>query len=157
MANEAKVYRDCSVRNVAGIQADFPDNGSPRLLIPVYVPELDKEVQTILYCSSGALPYSLEKLRAAGKTNDDLSDMTGMGSKKFDFEMRYENYDDPATGETRPVLKTNIMSGGGRIEASKPVDLRTFAAKVAMLTGKVPAPSGGAPPPPFGNPPSGMR
>jgi len=150
MANESKVYHECYVRNVPGIQADFPDDGAPRLLIPVYVPELDKEVQTILYCSAGALPYSLEKLRAAGKVNDDLSDMSGIGSKKFDFEIRYENYTDPQTNETRPVLKTNIMSGGGRIEASKPVDLRTFAAKVAMLTGKTPAPSGGAPPPPFG-------
>ncbi len=142
----SKIYGNCEVSKEVEV-GDSP-NGKPEMVLQVFVPELSKTFSNVLYFSQEAAEYSYERLRAAGWSGADLSDMTGLGSKKVDFEIRYEEYTPPGETQSKTTMKTQIMTGGGRIKVGKPMDLKSFAAKVAILTGKkVPD---GVPPIPFG-------
>lgn len=121
-------------------------NSTPELLLMVNVPDLGRQFTVPLYFSQAAAPYSFERLRACGwkgKSALDLEDMTGVGDNDIDIEIKYEMY------EGSLKMKVSIMSGGGgRFNTSNPMDKKSFAAKVAAITGQG-AGGNGAPPPPF--------
>jgi hypothetical protein len=140
------VHQKCKAKFVA---AGYNEKDTPMITLSVTGPDLDGASDTVLYITDKSIDFQLERLRATGWTGKDLSDMTGVGTKEFDYEIKYEDYFDKEKNETRKVMKTQILTGGGRIQISKPeADLKKFAMKVAMLTGK--GKPDGVPPPPFG-------
>jgi hypothetical protein len=140
--SETKLYMGCNAIE-GDVQYGESSKGTMEIVLQVFVPDLGRTMSTILYFSDSATPHSIERLRVCGWEGEDLSDLKGIGKKKFDFQITTDMY------EGKPQIKTNIVSGGGRITTSKVIDAKTFAAKVALLTGKTKAPAG-APPVPFG-------
>ena len=141
------VHQKCRTKYVG---SGYNENGTPMITLSVTGPDLDGTSDTVLYITEKSIDFQLERLRATGWKGTDLSDMSGIGEKEFDYEIRYEDYFDKAKNETRKVMKTQILTGGGRIQISKPENnLKAFAAKIALLTGKGKVPDG-VPPPPFG-------
>ena len=140
----AGIYHKCKVDESDVQVGENEKSGTLEMVLQVYVPDLNRSFSTVLYFSENAAQYSFERLRACGWVGDDLSNLKGIGSNEIDFSIAYDS-----TYDGTPRMKTQIMSGGGRINTSKPTDLKTFAARVAMLTGKGKMP-GGASPPPFG-------
>lgn len=150
MTADAGIYQECTLANLDNIQVGDSANGIPQMVLEVFVPKLNQTYSTVLFFSEGAAPFSFEKLRETGWSAEALPDLKGLGTKKFAFGISYENYTDPKTQQTKQTMKTNIMSGGGRISVSKPTNMATFAAKVALLTGNKSKMPPGAPPVPFG-------
>lgn len=136
------IYKKCRVQE-EDIQYGESSKGTPEIVLQVFVPDLNRHFSTLLYFSEGGAPGSFERLRACGWEGDDLSNLKGVGKNDIDFSIRYEEYQ----GEQK--MKTSIMTGGGRIETSKAMDPKSFAAKVAMITGKGSVPKD-VKPPPFG-------
>ena len=133
-------------RAVAGSeQFGVTPNGTDQLVLDVDLPSLGRRVSTILYFSTNAAPYSLEKLRACGWIGDDVTDLKGIDANEITLEVKYETYD----GKER--MKTNISTGGGRITLDSPMDAATkrgFAARMRALAKGAPvAPQTSAPKP----------
>lgn len=150
MTADAGIYQECTLVNLENIQVGDSPNGHPQMVLDVFVPKLDRVVQTVLYFSKEAQPFSFERLRETGWSAEALPDTTGLGTKKFALGISYRKYLDPKDKQEKQVMDTNIMTGGGRITVSKTTDMATFAAKVALLAGGKPKASSGAPPVPFG-------
>lgn len=116
-------------------------NGNPELILGCLVD--DRSYSTVLYFSAEAAPYSIEKLRSAGWKGNDLSDLSSLYSgQPVMFEFSYEIY------EGKQRLKVQIFSGG-KFETANPVDPKSFAAKVAAITGIQELGGAGAPKPKF--------
>ncbi len=123
---------------------------SPRLLVMVNIPDLKQKFTVPLYFTEAAAPHSFSRLRACGWTGADLSDLTGVDTNEIDVKVYYEVWTAAKGGDDKERLKVEILSGGSGGAIFKPkvsTDLKSFAAKVAAITG-TPAPSG-APKPGF--------
>lgn len=126
------------------------DTESPRLLVMVDVPDLKQKFTVPLYFTEAAAPHSFSRLRACGWTGSDLSDLTGIDANEIDIKVFYETWTAANGGDGKERLKVEILSGGtggGIFKPKTPTDLKSFAAKVAAITG-TPAPAG-APKPTF--------
>lgn len=135
----------------AGAPHEFgkSSQGTPELLVHLFLADLQKTYVSPLYFSREAAPYSEERLKALGCT--DIATLAGIDTNEVDVELKYDWYD----GSWR--LKCQILSGGGVFHSSNPIASgKEFAAQVALLTGRAPltgGPGNGAPPagqkPPF--------
>lgn len=127
--------------------------GTPELLVHLFLPELARTYVSPLYFSTDAAPYSEERLRALGCTN--IETLAGIDSNEVDVELKYEWYD----GKWR--IRCQILSGGGVFHTSNPMEGKgkEFAAitqatlgRPINLAGSTGAPAdanGAAPKPPF--------
>jgi len=123
------------------VQFGETESGKPQMILLADVPDLGT-FSVPLFFSAEAAPYSIPKLRAAGWTGKDLSDLTGLGTKDVLITIKKEMF------EGKERLKVDLAGGGG-FSPAKPLDQKTFAAKVAAITaaggGSAPTGSGGAP------------
>jgi len=94
-----------------------------------------QEQTTFLIFSPDAAPYSFDRLRALGWKGQDLTDLSGIDANEVDIRVFSEEY------QGKAQVKCEIM-GGGRVTLAKPMDPKTFAARVAAITG-APVTSGG--------------
>ena len=127
-------------------------NGTPELLVHLYVPELGKTYVSPLYFSTDAMPYSEERLRALGCT--DIATLAGIDANEVDVELKHELYE----GKWR--TRVQVLSGGGVFHTSNPMQGggKEFAATIQAMAGRPVNLSGqavgggggnGAPKPPF--------
>lgn len=148
---KAGVYKGRVIKQPDGSWAQYGEsaNGNPEMLLDLELNLDDKgnkqRVTTPMYFSAAAAEYSFSRLRACGWEGSDLSDLTGVDKNEIDIEVRHEVYD----GDGEMKTKIQIMSGGGRFNTAKPVDAKSFAAKVAALTGTQAPAASGAPKPTF--------
>ncbi len=101
------------------------------------------------YFSSAAEERTLESLKIAGWTGDDIINLPGLGSAEF--ELQLEEHEDKETGE--PYLKPTFINRIGvamknTMDASQKA---AFAARMRAVTGRAqsaPRPNGNARPTP---------
>ena len=112
-------------------------NGKLELI--VYLDVLDEggvsagELTTFLYFSEGALKYSIEKLHAMGWKGTTPAELASLSVEQISDQVSIKVEDTEYQG--KPQRRVTILTKGGRITASNPVDLKTFAARVAALAG----------------------
>ena len=106
------------------------NNGTPELLVHLFLPELQRTFVSPLYFSSAAAPFSEERLRALGCT--DITTLAGIDANEVDVELKYEWYD----GKWR--IRCQILSGGGVFHTSNPMQGggREFAANIQAALGR---------------------
>jgi hypothetical protein len=130
------IYR---VRGVQGSQEYGESKGGhPELILLVTVLDLKRDLTVALSFHPNAAPYSLQRLRALGCESTDLSQLTGLDSKEMLAKLFYDNY------SGTPVLKVELMTGGGQFHVAKPVDPKVWAARVAAILGGNGAQAAGA-------------
>jgi len=112
--------------------------GTPELLVHLFLPDLQRTYVSPLYFSADAAPYSEERLRALGCA--DITTLAGIDANEVDVELKYEFYD----GKWR--MKCQILSGGGVFHTSNPMPGggKEFAANIQATLGR-PVNLGGAP------------
>jgi len=88
-----------------------------------------QESTTFLIFSPDSAPYSFDRLRALGWKGNDLNDLTGVDTNAVATRYWVEEY------QGKPQNKCEIM-GGSRVTLAKPIDQKSFAARVAALTGQ---------------------
>jgi hypothetical protein len=117
-------------------------NGTPELLVHLYLPDLQRTYVSPMYFSAAAAPGSEERLRALGCT--DITTLAGIDSNEVEVELKYEAYD----GKWR--IRVQIMSGGGVFHTSNPMEGKgkEFLANIVANTGRPPNLGGGAAQPP---------
>lgn len=88
--------------------------GAPR--IGIFLQLLDdneqpfgEPVQTILYLSRDAAPYSVERLQKLGMTNDDITEPVGLGSVVARVQAKEDTWDD-GTGNQKVSLKWEVST-----------------------------------------------
>jgi len=146
---KAGIYKARVVKQSDGSWAQYGEssNNNPEMILDLDLKMDDKggtrRVSTPIYFSAAASEYSFARLRACGWQGNDLSDLAGVGDNEIDVEVRHEVYE----GDGELKTKIQIMSGGGRFNTAKPVEPKTFAAKVAAITGTA-APAGASAPKP---------
>jgi hypothetical protein len=118
------------VRGIQGSQ-EYGDSkaGFPELLLLVTVLDLKMDLTVSLSFHPNAAPYSIRKLRALGCESIELSELTGLDSKEAMAKLFYDNY------SGTPVLKVEILTGGGQFHVARPVDPKVWAARVAAILG----------------------
>ena len=117
---------------------------------------------TFMFFSEKASVYSWERLGLLGwkgKGPDDiLADETLPGIDANEVNVRVtkaETYKDASGVEKMGTSKLEIVTGGGNVKISKPLDKNTFVARLRALSGApgnsggAPATGGGGPNPPF--------
>ena len=132
----AGVYKGRAV--VGSEQFGTTKNGTDQIVLDVNIPELGRQVSVILYFSTKAKSYSLEKLRACGWSGDDVTQLSGIGDNDIIVSIQYETY------EGKERIRTDIVTGGGRIKLDAPMDAaakRGFAARMKSATKAVPVPA----------------
>lgn len=108
------------------------DAGTLQISVDMFIKELDRSATTFLYMSPSAKPYSIDRLRTLGwkgKTDDDLADMTGIEDNEVDVEITSEQYQ----GKTQ--FRLQILTGPGNVKMAKPLDPKSFVARVKALSG----------------------
>jgi hypothetical protein len=106
-------------------------NGHPQMALVMRAKMDDGSVQeqtTFLIFSSDAAPYSFDRLRSLGWKGSDLTDLTGIDANEVDVRVFSEEY------QGKAQIKCEII-GGGRVTLAKPMDPKSFAARVAAITG----------------------
>ena len=81
-------------------------NGNDQVVITMELLDIGEQVSVFLYFSDAAAPHSIKRLRRAGWSGDDLSNLVGLGSTECEVEIKYEDYN----GEQK--MKAEIASGG---------------------------------------------
>ena len=120
-------------------------NGTDQIVIDVLLSDLRRTLSIVLFFSEKAAPYSLEKLRACGWQGDDVANLIGIDANEILVSVAYETY------EGKERMKTDILTGGGRITLDSPMDAaakRGFAARMKASAKSVPATSAAPKPPP---------
>lgn len=117
------------------IQYGESQGGHPQIAVVMRmrVDDSAQELTTFLIFSPESAPYSFDRLRAMGWEGNDLSNLAGIDKNEVDVRVFAEEY------QGKAQVKCKIM-GGGRVTLAKPMDPKTFAARVAAITG---APVGG--------------
>jgi len=136
MSIDAGTYR---ARAVAGKeQYGQTKNGTDQVVLEMDLPDLGQTVSVFLYFSDAAAPHSIKRLRLAGWTGDDLSNLEGLGSRECDVVVKYEDY----KGEQK--MKVEIMSGGTVVLENKLDDKskKAFGAKFKALAKSTPTVAG---------------
>ncbi len=95
------------------------------------------------YFTEKTTARTLESLRYCGWSNDDISQMEGMGDYLVQIVVEAEMYE----GKMRDRIRwVNRLGGGGPIKLEKPMDMgqkRMFAAKMRMHAKQAPVMKGG--------------
>jgi hypothetical protein len=148
---KAGIYKAHVVRQPDGAWAQYGESsgGNPEMILDLELKLDDKgstrRVSTPLYFSATAAQYSFDRLKACGWQGADLSNLDGVGDNEVDVEVKHEVYE----GDGELKTKVQIVTGGGRFSTAKPVDSKSFAAKVAAITGAPVAATGTGPKPGF--------
>jgi len=124
---KAGLYEGC-IANPDTIQTGMKREDMPEMLLQFHVPALEVDVTVVLYFSESAAPYSTERLRATGWEGKSLDDFTGIGRKPVTLLCKQEPY------EGKITTKWEIFSGG-TFNTQNPIDKKSFAARVAAITG----------------------
>ncbi len=128
-------------RAIAGSE-QFGQNektGTDQIVINFELLDIGEQVSVFLYFTDKAAPHSMKRLRAAGWTGADPSDLVGLGSCECEVKVFYEDYQ----GELK--MKTEIVSGGTVVLANKLDDKgkKAFGAKFKALAAQsIPAANG---------------
>ena len=140
---KAGVYKGSGV--AGSEQYGRTPNGTDQIVLELAIPELERNVQTFLYCSEKALPFTIERLRALGWDNDDITNLSGIDKNEVSIDVHYEAYDKGDGSGPKQQMRVNILSGGGRVQIEQFVDSdkRAFKARVAAMMGKKPEAGGG--------------
>ncbi len=139
MSIQAGTYR---ARAVAGSeQYGQTTNGNDQIVVTMDLPDLGEQVSVFLYFSDAAAPHSIKRLRRAGWSGDDLSNLEGLGSQDCEVSVKYEDY----KGEQK--MKVEIVNGGTVTLESTLDDKakKAFGAKFKALAKSTPKPAGVAP------------
>lgn len=81
-------------------------NGNDQIVAGFDLPDIGEQVSVFFFFSDKAAPYSIKKLRAAGWTGNDLSNLEGFGDQECTVRISYEMYQ----GEQK--MKTDVVVGG---------------------------------------------
>jgi hypothetical protein len=111
------------------IQFGETNNGTLQMAVVMRTVDEPQESTTFLFFSPEAAPYSFDRLRSLGWKGADLNDLTGIDTNAVATRYWVEEY------QGKPQNKCEIM-GGSRVTLSKPMDQKSFAARVAALTGQ---------------------
>ena len=115
-------------------------SGNDQIVITMDLPDLGEQVSVFLYFSDAAAPHSIKRLRRAGWSGDDLSNLVGLGSTECEVEIKYEEY------QGQQKMKAEIASGG-TITLETQLDdkaKKAFGAKFRDLAKATPKPVGAA-------------
>ena len=88
-------------------------------------------MSSFLYFSTKAADWSFQRLQALGwkgKGVDDLADLSGL-TEIVDIDISEDSF------EGRVQRRCQIVTGGGRVQASNPIDPKDFAARAKALLG----------------------
>jgi hypothetical protein len=125
-------------RAIAGSeQYGTTSNGNDQIVIDLDLLDIGEKVSTFLVFSDKAASYSIDRLRAAGWTGDDLSKLEGLGGAECEVEVKYEDYQ----GEQK--MKVQIRTGGA-VKLKDQLDdkgKKAFAAKYRDLAKSVAKPT----------------
>jgi hypothetical protein len=126
--------------------------GTPELLVHLYLPELGRTYVSPMYFSPEAAPYSEERLRTLGCIS--IETLAGIDANEVEVDVKHEWY------EGRWRLRVEVVAAGGVFHTSNPMQGggKEFAATAATMLGRPinlgPAgtsaqANGAAPKPPF--------
>lgn len=138
----AGTYR---ARAIAGSeQYGQTTSGNDQIVIDLDLLDIGEKVSTFLVFSDKAAQYSIDRLRVAGWTGDDLANLVGLGDVECEVEVKYEMYN----GDEK--MKVQIRTGGGAVKLKDVLDekgKKAFAAKYKAyaVTAKKTAPAAPAP------------
>jgi len=139
MTIEAGLYR---ARAIAGSeQYGQTKNGTDQIVIDMELPDIGQTASVFLYFSEAAAPHSMKRLRLAGWTGNDLTNLENLGSRECEVSVKYEEYN----GEQK--MKVEIVSGG-TVKLDKTLDdkgKKAFGAKFKALAASTPVVAGSAP------------
>lgn len=110
-------------------------NSNDQIVIDLDLLDIGEKVSTFLVFSDKSASYSIDRLRAAGWTGDDLSKLDGLGATECEVEVKYEDYQ----GEQK--MKVQIRTGGA-VKLKDQLDdkgRKAFAAKYRDLAKSVSA------------------
>lgn len=114
-----------------GVAIGVTDKGKEYVQVELAVPDLNRQLSARLYFSGDAIPYSLEKLRAAGWDGRTMADLSSVGSKECTIEIKFEEYNG------KQQMKVDIKSGGGGalpiVGKMTETQLRAFAARIDSM------------------------
>lgn len=111
-------------------------NGNDQIVLTMELPDIGEQVSVFLYFSDAAAPHSIKRLRRAGWSGDDLSNLVGLGSTECSVSIKYEDYQ----GEQK--MKAEIESGGTIVLETTLDDKakKAFGAKFRDLAKSTPKP-----------------
>lgn len=112
-------------------------NDHDQIVIDFELIDVGQKVSVFLVFSEKAAPYSIKRLRAAGWTGDDLSNLVGLGSRECEVRVFHEDYQ----GQTK--MKTEIVAGG-TVTLKTQLDekgKKAFGAKFRDLAKSTPKPA----------------
>ncbi len=81
-------------------------NGNDQIVLTMELSDIGEQVSVFLYFSDAAAPHSIKRLRRAGWSGDDLSNLVGLGSTECEVVIKYEEY------QGQQKMKAEIASGG---------------------------------------------
>lgn len=111
-------------------------NGNDQIVLSMDLLDIGETVSVFLYFSDAAAPHSIKRLRRAGWSGDDLSNLVGLGSVECSVSVKYEDYQ----GEQK--MKVEIESGGTVVLETQLDDKakKAFGAKFRELAKATPKP-----------------
>jgi hypothetical protein len=129
------IFKARAVKDLVQFGETDNENAYPQLAVVMRMTAEGEtqESTTFLIFSPDAAPYAFERLKSLGwspKVENDISDLTGIDKNEVDVRCWLDDY------KGKPQPKCEILSGGGRVKLARPVDPKTFAARVAAITGK---------------------
>lgn len=95
-------------------QHGYANNGSEQIAIDLKL-ENGRTVTTILSFSGGAVPYSIERLKALGW--DGSNELRGIDRNEVEVEIKYS----VPPGKTEERMEVEIKTAGGRFTFKKPM------------------------------------
>lgn len=111
-------------RGIAGsAQFGYAKNGSEQISVGLQL-ENGERMTTILSFSGGAVPISIDRLKALGW--DGVSEeLAGIDKLDAEVQVKEDEFHDEQTGELKKGLKAEIKTGGGgRFAFKKPMEER---------------------------------
>jgi hypothetical protein len=135
MSIEGGTYR---AKAIAGSeQYGTTSNNHDQIVIDFDLLDIGERVSVFLVFSEKAAPHSIKRLRVAGWSGDDLSNLVGLGSTECEILVKYEDY------QGQQKMKTEIVSGG-TVTLKTQFDDKTkkaFGAKFRDLAKATPKPT----------------
>lgn len=134
MTIEAGTYRAVAIEGSA--QYGTTKNGHDQIVIDMQLPDIGEQVSVFLVFSDAAAPHSMKRLRLAGWTGDDLTNLEGLGSTECEVVVKYEDW------QGQQKIKVEILAGGSVVLATTLDEKgkKAFGAKFKKLAAATAAP-----------------